>query len=67
MVHSLLSSILFGLSAGEMTSSYKKKKEADQKSLSGSSHNWNALFLGANAVADVMAERLVSNFSVLSR
>ena len=22
-----------------------------------SSHNWNSLFLGANAVADVMAER----------
>jgi len=44
--------------SGEMTSSYKKKKEVDQKSLSGSSHNWNALFLGANAVADVMADRL---------
>ena len=41
-----------------MTSSYKKQKEAEQKSLSGSSHNWNALFLGANAVADVMADRL---------
>lgn len=26
--------------------------------MSGSSHNWNALFLGANAVADIMADRL---------
>jgi len=41
-----------------MTSSYKKQKEAEQKTMSGSSHNWNALFLGANAVADIMADRL---------
>lgn len=41
----------------EMTSSYKKKKESEQRNLSNSSHNWNALFLGANAVADIMAER----------
>ncbi|KAI0235221.1 putative RNA-binding protein 19 [Lamellibrachia satsuma] len=37
--------------------SYKKKKEAKLKATAGSSHNWNTLFLGANAVADVMAER----------
>uniref|UniRef100_A0A2R5LLW1 Putative rna-binding protein n=1 Tax=Ornithodoros turicata TaxID=34597 RepID=A0A2R5LLW1_9ACAR len=36
---------------------YKEKKAAQQKKTSGSSHNWNTLFLGANAVADVMAER----------
>ena len=38
--------------------SYKKKKEAEKKALSGSAHNWNALFLGQNAVAEVMSERL---------
>lgn len=39
------------------TSSFKKKKESQQKSQAGSSHNWNTLFLGANAVADAMAHR----------
>jgi len=39
-------------------SAYKKKKEAEQRTLSSSSHNWNALFLGQNAVADIMASRL---------
>ncbi|XP_057294290.1 probable RNA-binding protein 19 isoform X2 [Hydractinia symbiolongicarpus] len=42
-------------------SEYKKKKESQQKILSGSSHNWNALFLGQNAVADVVASRLNAN------
>ncbi|CAL1543363.1 unnamed protein product [Lymnaea stagnalis] len=37
-------------------SSYKKKKDKKQKSNSSSSHNWNTLFLGANAVADAMAK-----------
>ncbi|XP_050400341.2 probable RNA-binding protein 19 [Patella vulgata] len=36
---------------------YKKKKELEKKKLAKSSHNWNSLFLGANAVADVMAEK----------
>ncbi|ESO92623.1 hypothetical protein LOTGIDRAFT_190610 [Lottia gigantea] len=36
---------------------FKKKKELEQKRLAKSSHNWNALFLGTNAVADVMAEK----------
>ena len=40
------------------SSSYKKAKEAEQKTLSASSHNWNALFLGQNAVADVMASKM---------
>lgn len=39
------------------TSSYKKKRDAKQKSLNSSDHNWNALFLGVNAVADAMAEK----------
>lgn len=38
-------------------SSFKKKQAVEQKAQSGSSHNWNALFLGANAVADVVAEK----------
>lgn len=37
--------------------SFKGKKEAELKKASGKGHNWNALFLGANALADVMAER----------
>lgn len=37
--------------------SYKKKNEAKKKSQSGSDHNWNTLFLGVNAVADVMADK----------
>ncbi|XP_077995356.1 putative RNA-binding protein 19 [Glandiceps talaboti] len=42
--------------AGDETS-YKKQKKAKDKALSGSSHNWNTLFIGANAVADAMAEK----------
>ncbi|XP_005105065.1 probable RNA-binding protein 19 [Aplysia californica] len=38
-------------------SSYKKKKDLQQKANSSNSHNWNALFLGANAVADAMAKK----------
>ena len=37
--------------------SYKQKKAKEQKAQAGSSHNWNTLFLGANAVATLMAER----------
>nr|XP_033342924.1 probable RNA-binding protein 19 [Megalopta genalis] len=36
--------------------SYKEKKELKMKATSGSSHNWNALFLGQNAVADAIAK-----------
>ncbi|RMC05937.1 hypothetical protein DUI87_17482 [Hirundo rustica rustica] len=41
----------------EESSSYKKHKEAKDKANSASSHNWNALFVGTNAVADAMAQR----------
>ena len=34
---------------------YKQKKELERKALAGSSHNWNTLFLGQNAVADAIA------------
>ena len=36
---------------------YKQKKALKEKSQAGSSHNWNTLFLGASAVADLMAEK----------
>lgn len=38
-------------------SSYKKKKEALDKANSSSSHNWNTLFMGPNAVADAIAQK----------
>ncbi|XP_053815716.1 probable RNA-binding protein 19 isoform X1 [Vidua chalybeata] len=41
----------------EESSSYKKSKEAKDKANSASSHNWNALFVGTNAVADAMAQK----------
>ncbi|XP_050579590.1 probable RNA-binding protein 19 isoform X2 [Bombus affinis] len=34
---------------------YKQKKELKAKITAGSSHNWNTLFLGQNAVADTIA------------
>lgn len=36
-------------------SSFKKKKQQDLKKSAGSAHNWNTLFLGSNAVAEVMS------------
>ncbi|KAF4528765.1 hypothetical protein B566_EDAN016952 [Ephemera danica] len=35
---------------------YKQRQQLQQKSTAGSSHNWNTLFLGANAVVDCMAK-----------
>ncbi|XP_033210187.1 probable RNA-binding protein 19 [Belonocnema kinseyi] len=35
--------------------SYKEKKELKTKATAGSSHNWNSLFLGTDAVAEAMA------------
>ena len=37
--------------------SFKKRKEKQLKSQASSSHTWNTLFLGQNAVADSMADR----------
>lgn len=34
---------------------YKQKKELKDKATAGSTHNWNTLFLGQNAVADSIA------------
>ncbi|NXV76914.1 RBM19 protein, partial [Atlantisia rogersi] len=39
------------------SSSYKKQKEAKDKANSASSHNWNTLFVGTNAVADAIAQK----------
>lgn len=36
---------------------YKQKKELQTKATAGSSHNWNTLFLGQNAVANAIASR----------
>ncbi|KAB0792737.1 hypothetical protein PPYR_14696 [Photinus pyralis] len=38
------------------STNYKQKKIAKLKSQAGSSYNWNSLFLGHNAVADVIAK-----------
>ncbi|KAM9100261.1 probable RNA-binding protein 19 isoform X2 [Sarcophilus harrisii] len=37
--------------------SYKKKKALKDKASSSSSHNWNTLFMGTNAVADAVAHK----------
>ncbi|KAM9392110.1 putative RNA-binding protein 19 isoform 2-T2 [Pholidichthys leucotaenia] len=42
---------------GPGSSSYKRQKDAKTKASSSSSHNWNTLFLGTSAVADVIAEK----------
>uniref|UniRef100_A0A8C8DZI1 Probable RNA-binding protein 19 n=1 Tax=Oryzias sinensis TaxID=183150 RepID=A0A8C8DZI1_9TELE len=42
---------------GPGSSSYKRQKDAKNKASSSSSHNWNTLFLGTNAVADAIAEK----------
>ncbi|XP_029019699.1 probable RNA-binding protein 19 [Betta splendens] len=39
------------------SSSYKRQKDAKDKTSSSSSHNWNTLFLGTSAVADAIAEK----------
>lgn len=36
--------------------SFKEKKELKQKQSAGSSHNWNSLFMGADAVANMLAQ-----------
>ena len=44
-------------------SSYKKKKEQKTKEEAGKNHNWNTLFLGANAIADAIADRYAADKS----
>jgi multiple RNA-binding domain-containing protein 1 len=38
-------------------SNFKKSKTLKDKKQAGMSHNWNSLFLGASAVADLMSEK----------
>ncbi|XP_048370954.1 probable RNA-binding protein 19 [Sphaerodactylus townsendi] len=45
------------------SSSYKKQKESKDKANSSSSHNWNTLFMGTNAVADAVAQKYNSTKS----
>nr|CAH7745100.1 unnamed protein product [Callosobruchus chinensis] len=40
----------------EESSNFKKKKAAKQKAQAGSTHNWNSLFLGHDAVAGAIAD-----------
>lgn len=47
----------------EDETSYKRKKQAITASLKGKEHNWNTLFLGVNAVAEIMADKYKSNKS----
>ncbi|XP_074061946.1 putative RNA-binding protein 19 [Macrotis lagotis] len=44
-------------SSDAAASSYKKKKALKDKATSSSSHNWNTLFMGTNAVADAVAQK----------
>uniref|UniRef100_A0A670ZWB2 RNA binding motif protein 19 n=1 Tax=Pseudonaja textilis TaxID=8673 RepID=A0A670ZWB2_PSETE len=44
-------------SASAGSSSYKKQKASKDKANSLSSHNWNTLFMGTNAVADAVAHK----------
>lgn len=39
----------------EDSGNYKSKKQKELKQTAGSSHNWNTLFMGTNAVADIIA------------
>ncbi|XP_057230179.1 probable RNA-binding protein 19 [Malurus melanocephalus] len=60
MMHLLPSTIRKGKTEdgdAEDSSSYKKRKEAKDKASSASSHNWNTLFVGTNAVAEAMAHK----------
>ncbi|XP_064024576.1 probable RNA-binding protein 19 isoform X2 [Pogoniulus pusillus] len=60
MLHLLPSTIRKEKNEGEDaedSSSYKKQKDAKDKANSASSHNWNTLFVGTNAVADAIAQK----------
>ncbi|XP_059844270.1 probable RNA-binding protein 19 isoform X1 [Hypanus sabinus] len=39
------------------SSAFKRNKAAQEKTKSNSSHNWNTLFIGSNAVADAIAAK----------
>lgn len=41
----------------DSTLNYKQKKALKEKKAAGSTHNWNTLFLGQNAVAELLAQQ----------
>ncbi|NXA38006.1 RBM19 protein, partial [Eudromia elegans] len=60
MLHLLPSTIKKGKKEdanAEESSSYKKQKQAKDKANRASSHNWNTLFVGTNAVADAITQK----------
>ena len=53
-------------SAAPGNNNFKQKKADKAKKEAGSSHNWNSLFLGSSAVADIMSDKFnVSKEDVL--
>lgn len=40
----------------ENSTNFKAKKQKELKKTAGSSHNWNTLFLGENAVAEILSK-----------
>ena len=46
-----------GVGGQEGNSSFKRKREEELKASAGSGHNWNPLFMRADAIGDAMAER----------
>ena len=46
-----------GVALEGVSSTFKKQKSIKEKSKAESSYNWNTLFLGSSAVADLMADR----------
>ncbi|KAK6016837.1 hypothetical protein OSTOST_17675 [Ostertagia ostertagi] len=46
------------ISGSSEKTSYKKEKMSKLKANAAKSHSWNALFLGPNAIADTLAEKL---------
>lgn len=47
--------------------SFKQKKALKLKQSAGQSHNWNTLFLGANAVANILAKRFETSKETVSK
>ncbi|MBZ3874488.1 putative RNA-binding protein 19 [Sciurus carolinensis] len=66
MLHGLLSTIRKEASedADNPSSSYKKKKVSKDKASSSSSHDWNTLFMGPNAMADAIAQKYSASKSL---
>uniref|UniRef100_A0A182X8I4 RRM domain-containing protein n=1 Tax=Anopheles quadriannulatus TaxID=34691 RepID=A0A182X8I4_ANOQN len=57
MFHILPAKVPSDEAADDDTTDYRKKKEQTQKKTAQSSHNWNTLFMGENAVAEAVAKK----------